>query len=147
MEELDNIVLGEIKKLALASDYINQIRTEKKEKNNTVNKVDLLKVEIAKVDEQISRFMDLYGIGKFTIDQVSQKVDPLNEQRQALEKELESITADTGELSDEELNDILRTFDEVLERGDLNEIRLAISTLIYYIELDEDDVYIHWRFS
>lgn len=147
MEDLDNIVLGEIKKLALAPDYINQIRTDKKKENNTVNKIDLLKAEIAKIDDQISRFMDLYGIGKFTIDQVSQKVDPLNEQRLGLEKELESITANTGELSDEELNTILSTFDEVLERGDLNEIRLAISMLIYYIELDEDDVYIHWKFT
>lgn len=147
MEELDNIVLNEIKKLALAPDYIDQIRTDKKKKTNAVNKVDLLKAEITKVDEQISRFMDLYGIGKFTIDQVSQKVDPLNEQRQALEKELESITADTGELSDEELNEILSNIDEVLERKDLNEIRLVISSLIYYIELDNDDVYIHWKFA
>ena len=123
------------------------IRQEKNDKNDTPNKVEILTNEIAKIDEQISRFMDLYGIGKFTIDQVSSKIDPLNEQRKGLEKELESLNATTGELSEEETIEIASSFAEVLDRGELNEIRLVIESLIYYIEIDEEDVYIHWRFS
>lgn len=147
MEELDNIVLGEIKKLALDPEYINHIRDKKKEETNSASKVDILKDEIAKLDEKISRFMDLYGEGIFTTEQVASKVEPLNEQRRGLEKELESITADSEELTFDEITDILKSFAEVLERGDLDEIRLVISSLIYYIELDEDDVYIHWKFA
>jgi hypothetical protein len=91
--------------------------------------------------------MDLYGIGKFTIDQVSGKIDPLNEQKQALEKELENINADSEVMTEEEVIGVLNTFDEVMERGDLDEIRLIITTLIYYIEIDNEDVYIHWKFA
>lgn len=91
--------------------------------------------------------MDLYGIGKFTIDQVSSKVDPLNEQKNALLKELDSIRGESGVLTEEEAIAIIETLEEALERGDFNEIRLIIESLIYYIELDEDDVYIHWKFA
>lgn len=147
MTELDNIVLDEIKKLAMDPEYMHEIRRDKNEKSNEPNKIDIIKAEIAQLDEQISRFMDLYGIGKFTIDQVSGKIDPLNEQKQALEKELESINADSEVMTEEEVIGVLNTFDEVMERGDLDEIRLIISTLIYYIEIDEEDVYIHWKFA
>lgn len=145
MHELDEIVFNEIRKLSIDPNYIGEIKSNKN-KTDDVNKVDLIKKEIRKLEDQISRFMDLYGIGKFTIDQVSGKVDPLNEQKQNLEKELESITSDSGVLSEEDTIEIVKSFGDILDRGDLHEIRLAIESLIYYIEIDGDDVYIHWRF-
>lgn len=147
MGELDTIVIDEIKKLASYPEYIHDIRREKNEKSDAPNKIDILKKEIEKIDEQISRFMDLYGIGKFTIDQVSGKIDPLNEQKKGLEKELESLNADADTMTEEEVREIVSTFAEVLERGDLDEIRLVIESLIYYIELENDDVYIYWKFA
>ena len=147
LPELDEVIFNEIRKLATDPEYFNAIRQEKKDNNNEPNKIEILETEIKSLNEQISRFMDLYGIGKFTIEQVSDKVDPLNERRSALEKELESLNATSEELSQEETIEIATTFSDVLDRGDLNEIRLAIESLIYYIEIDEDDVYIHWKFA
>ena len=147
LPELDQIVIDEIKKLATDPEYFHMIRRKKNETSDTPNKIEILESEIKSIDEQISRFMDLYGIGKFTIDQVSSKIDPLNERRAGLVKELESLNATTGDLSEEETLEIATSFAEVLDRGDLNEIRLAIETLIYYIEIDNDDVYIHWKFA
>lgn len=147
MGELDNIIFDEIKKLAVDPDYIRNYKNVKNSNSDTPNKIEILKAEIAKLDDQISRFMDLYGIGKFTIDQVSSKVDPLNEQKKALEKELESLNVTTQTMSDEETIQIATEFLDVLESGDLNKIRLGLEALIYYIEIDEDDVYIHWRFE
>lgn len=147
LPELDEIIISEIKKLATDPEYFHMIRREKSKKSDTPNKIEILETEIKNIDEQISRFMDLYGIGKFTIDQVSNKIDPLNERRKGLEKELESLNATVGSLSEEETLEIATTFADVLDRGDLNEIRLAIESLIYYIEIDNDDVYIHWKFA
>ncbi len=145
-QELDGIVFGEIKKLAMDPEYIKSLQAESLKKSDATNKVAVIQKEIDKIDEQISRFMDLYGIGKFTVDQVSQKVDPLNEDRKRLEKELESINAQTGRLTEEDTIELVTSFEEVLERGDLDETRLVIESLISYIELDNEDVYIHWRF-
>lgn len=146
-EELDEIVFNEIRKLALYPDYMQTLRQEKTERTEEPNKIDIIRKEIENIDGQISRFMDLYGIGKFTIDQVSAKVDPLNDRRNALEKELNSIVTDSGGISEEEAIEIIQSFDEVLEAGDFDGIRFVIESLIYYIELDEDDVYIHWKFA
>ena len=138
--------INEIKQLALDPDYIRNAQSEKLKKSDAPNKIVIIKKEIENLDAQISRFMDLYGIGKFTIDQVSNKIDPLNEKRLGLEKELESLNASTGELTEEETLQIVKNFEEALERDDFNEIRLIIETLIYYIEIDNEDVYIHWKF-
>ena len=146
MDDLNNLVFEEIRKFALDPEYIRTAQTEGKKDSDNQSKIDIIKKEIEKLDEQISRFMDLYGIGKFTIDQVSQKVDPLNEERNKLEKELESLTSDTAEITIEETIEIVKDLDEILARNDFNEIRMMIELLISYIELDDEDVYIHWKF-
>ena len=52
----------------------------------------LIKNQIAKIDEQKSRFMDLYGLGEFTIDELQKKTQPLNQQKADLEKELKALS-------------------------------------------------------
>lgn len=147
MEVLDEIVLNEIKKLAIDPEYINTLKEAAPVETETPDKIKIIQDEIVSIDEQISRFMDLYGIGKFTIEQVSQKIDPLNDRRSALEKELAKLNSERGAIDEEKVTEILNSFEDVLERGNFDEIRLVIESLIYYIELDNDDVYIHWKFA
>lgn len=147
MEVLDELVLNEIKKLAVDPDYLKTLKESAPVDSEATDKIKILQEEIINIDGQISRFMDLYGIGKFTIEQVSQKIDPLNDRRSALEKELAKLNSERGAISDERVAEIIDSFEDVLERGDFDEIRLVIESLIYYIELDNDDVYIHWKFA
>ena len=119
---------------------------EKKNKTDAPTKIDILRNEIENIDAQISRFMDLYGIGKFTIDQVSGKIEPLNERKFGLERELNQLNAETGAITEEEALEVINSFGDILDRNDFNEIRLALETLIYYIEIDDETVYIHWKF-
>jgi site-specific DNA recombinase len=146
MEELDEIVFNEIRKLAKDPAHITNLREEKKKNTKDPSKIDILRNEIEKIDDQISRFMDLYGIGKFTIDQVSGKVDPLNEQRRNLERELNQLNAEAGIVTEGEAIEIIESFGEILDRGDFDEIRFTLETLISYIELGDENVYIHWKF-
>ena len=147
LPELDALIINEIRKLETDPEYFNLLKNSKTKNPDEPNKIEILTKEIQSIDEQISRFMDLYGIGKFTIDQVSNKIDPLNEQRNALEKELESLNATTEGLTEEETIEIVKSFSEVLDRGNLDEIRLVIESLIYYIEIDTADIFIHWKFA
>ena len=147
MVELDEAVFNEIRKLAVSPEYIHEIKASKKVDTDVETKVKIIDSEIKKINEQISRFMDLYGIGKFTIDQVSGKVDPLNDQKRALETERDKLTATEGTLSEEEALEIVESFEEAFDSGDFVAIRSIIESLIYYIELDNDDVYIHWKFA
>lgn len=143
---LDQIIIDEINKLATDPEYYNEIRDKEARKTDAPNKIKILKGEIKSIDEQISRFMDLYGIGTFTIEQVSEKIAPLNERKTGLEKELESLNVTKEKMTKEETIKVATEFSQILDRGVLDEIRLAISTLISYIEVDDEDVYIHWRF-
>ncbi len=147
MTNLDNIVLDEIKKLSLEPEYINTIKERETSKQDTSNKADILKKEIRKIEEQVSRFLDLYGLGAFTIEQVTAKVQPLNQRKQDIEQELIELVTDETILSEDETREIVRNFDKVLERSDFNEIRMTIDSLVRYIELNDDTVYIHWKFT
>ncbi len=147
VSELDEIVLGEIKKLALNPEYIRQVQDQRIEKSDSAEQIKVLKKEIKKIDEQISRFMDLYGIGQFTIEQVMGKVDPLNLQRYALNNQIEHLSRTPGQLSEEETLEILSTIDEVIDGGEFEDIRKMIESLIFKIELDDDNIYIHWKFA
>lgn len=147
MKELDDIVINEIRKLAIDPECINEIRQKKSAGTDTAAKIMILKNEIQKLDDQISRFLDLYGTGRFTIEQVGDKVELLNTKKQQLNQELKELTAESDLLSEEEAADIVRSFESVLEGGDFGEIRLVIESLIRYIDLDGDDICIHWRFA
>ena len=108
MDDLDQYVFAEIKKLKLHPEMIEEIRKNKQDKNtDEPNKIAIIEKEIDSIDTRISRFMDLYGEGIFTIDQVNSKVKPLNEQRNGLQKELESLNAVAGRLSVEEAIEII----------------------------------------
>lgn len=146
MEILDEIVLDEIKKLALEPDCIHEIKRENFSQAD-MDKETILKKEIVKIDTQISRFMDLYGIGKFTAEQLTGKTEPLNEQRKKLEAELQALTADKSNMTEDDVFEIVSTFNDILERGKYEEIRLVIESLIDRIDIDDDNVYIHWKFA
>lgn len=147
IEKLDNVVFDEIRKLETDPEYYHQIRKEKIERSDISDKVNVLEKEIAKLDDQISRFMDLYGIGKFTVDQVAAKIDPLNEERTKLVRELHEITTQDDEMTEEDVREIVDSFGDILDRGDFNEIRLTIESLIDHIEVDNDIIMIHWKFA
>ena len=72
--------------------------------------------------------------------------EALNEERAKLQKELDALTVETGELTEEETIRIVQDLDDILERNDFNEIRQLIDLLIDHIEIDNEDVYIHWKF-
>lgn len=148
MDELDKIVFDEIRKLAFDPQYYDDVKKDQKaEQSDDDDKIAILERKIENIDDQISRFMDLYGIGKFTIDQISDKIDPLNDSRQNLQKELDALNAAAGRLNEDETMKILQSFDEVIETGDFDEIRTLIESLINRIVIDNDDVYIYWNFA
>lgn len=145
--ELEKVVFDEIQKLVVNPDYIRQVQKQRIEKSDAADQIKILRKEIKKIDEQISRFMDLYGIGQFTIEQVMGKVDPLNVQRYALNNEIEKLSRTPGQLTEEEALKILDTVEDAFEGGDFKEIRHIVESLIRRIELDEENVYIHWTFA
>ena len=147
VEELDNIIIDEIKKLAIDPSYIHEIKTHHQQTDEIIQKTKIIQDKIADLENQISRFLDLYGKGRFTFEQLDKQIIPLEEQKNKLNEELESLAdEETESMSEDEAIEIIESFEEALERGNFDEIRGIITSLINHIDIDNDDITIYWNF-
>ena len=145
--ELDNIIIDEIKKLAIDPSYIHDIKSHHQQTDEIIQKTKIIQEKIADLETQISRFLDLYGKGRFTFEQLDKQIIPLEEQKNKLNEELESLAdEETESMSEDEAIEIIGSFEEALERGNFDEIRGIITSLINHIDIDNDDITIYWNF-
>ena len=144
MEVLEAAILGEIHKLAIDPERIEQVR-ENRPVSDVTEKIKAITSEIAKIDTQISKMMDLYALGTIDLDVISDKVASLNNSKTALTKELDSMNVpDTKDImTAEQIRSLASLMKDDLP---LEDKRNIVQSLIYYIEIDEDNITIHWKF-
>jgi site-specific DNA recombinase len=143
-EELDLAILFELNKLALDPEYVCHVR-QNKPKNDVNEKIKSITSEIEKINSQISKLMDLYALGTIDMDVISTKVTELNKTKAALQRELDNLDVpDTDEMTVEEIQSIAAMMND--EKLTLQDKRNIIQSLIYYIEIDNEEVHIHWKF-
>lgn len=147
-DELEAIVFGEIRKLSTDPDYREKMREEILQEREADESIQIIKKEIAALSSQISNYMDLYSINRLTLQEVDDKIAPLAEKRDKLETDLRILTKPAEDaLSPEEVEEIVDSFSDILDRGDLDEIRLTLTTLIKKIVITGDNVEIYWNFA
>ena len=132
-EDLDALILDEIRKLSLEPISV-------KRKHNESNKSATIRKELARIDRQRSRLLYLYQTEQYTIEELNTVIEPLNRQKQRLENEL------SNQRDIEDVQRIITSFDDVLALGNRDQVRIIINALIDKIELDGEDVFIHWSF-
>lgn len=144
-EELDEAILAEIKRLAVDPDYINHVRNNKPADDVTQKRKSITS-EIEKINTQISKMMDLYAMGSIDMDMISTKVAELNKSKNALQKESDSLDAPAteNEMTFEEIRNLASLMED--ETLDLVDKRNIIQSLLYYIEIDNENILIHWKF-
>jgi site-specific DNA recombinase len=144
--DLDFMIISAITQLALDPNYIEQMRDEKPV-NDVSEKIKTIKAEIESIASQISNMMDLYSLGNMPLDVINQKVSALNETKTALEKELDSLdvpeTDDDG-MSIEQIQNLAELIND--KELTLEEKRSIVQSLIYYIEIDGENIDVHWKF-
>lgn len=145
VDDLDEIVFGEIRKLSLDPESLEEtMETDHNAKND---REEMIRSEIKKINDQCSRFLDLYGLGKWSVEQLFEKTDQLNECRERLEAELADLEMEKEErMSEIRIRELITSFDDVLKAGTGDELRVLVETLIDRIEIDGEDVIIRWRF-
>lgn len=143
LSALTDLVFNQIKQLALDPDYMHEL----KEDNSEDDRPNIIKAEIDKIDTKMSKLMDLYIMDTMSKEVLTDKVHELNEQKTKLEAELDSIRAEqNSKLTKDQISHIVEDFPEVLNRGDFEEIRTVIGELIEKIDIDNEDITIHWNF-
>ena len=144
MDVLEAAILGEIHTLAVDPERIEQVR-ENRPVSDMTEKIKSITSEIAKIDTQISKMMDLYALGTIDLNVISDKVAELNKTKTALSKELDSLNVPDNKdvMTAEQVRSIAALMKDDLP---LEDKRNIVQSLIYYIEIDEDNIIIHWKF-
>lgn len=146
IDELTDLVFGEIKKLALDPEYLGRIETEKDDRQN--DDAEVIRSEIAKIESQIDRLLDLYTVGSIPVAVVQSRIGALNDKRTDLEDQLFEIEQkEKDRPSIEATMEKVRSFEEILQNGDFDQIRDVLASLISFVEIDGPDVTIHWNFA
>lgn len=144
MSELDALICAEIEKLALDDNFLDEDRKI----DSRRSEASILALEIERLDDQILRLMDLYSLGSIPLDLLQQKTEGLKKQKESLEEMRRNAEMANGNvLNRRDMAEKVKSFGDVLKRGNLAEIRALLSALIERIELDGDDVTIYWRFN
>lgn len=136
MDALDRLIFDEILKLDFTSE-IKHAKSDAKSEKNTILK------QIERFDTQIDKLLDLYALGNIPVGTLQAKVDKLNEQKTALEAELDRPKQ---KLSPDRVSEIANSFQAILDDGDFDEVRSVIADLIEKIEIDGDNITIFWSF-
>ena len=134
MDELNDLILGEIRKLKL-----NPVKQKKKQDDTKP-----IRAEIEKLDDQISKLMDLYSIGSVPLDVLQKKIHDLSDRKNSLEQ---TLVEPKPHLNRKEMMKRINSISDILEEGDLAQIRNLIGILIDRIVLDGEDIIIHWNFD
>lgn len=145
VETLDEIVFNEIKKLAIDPEYLKVLRKES-EKVTDQQQIKAIEDELKSINAQLSRFMDLYGLGTYDMEQLDSKTKPLTEKKLKLQKELMNLQEESKHKTDKEVLKMVESFEEALKNGTLQDRRAIIEALINRIDIDNEDITIHWNF-
>ena len=144
--DLDAMIISAITQLSYDTEYIAQMKHEKPV-NDVGEKIKTINAEIENIASQISNMMDLYALGNMPLDVINQKVTALNDRKTSLEKELLSL--DVPDTDEEGMTiEQIQSLASVMNNKDLSldEKRKIVQSLIYYIEIDNEDILIHWKF-
>lgn len=139
-EKLEEAVLGEIAKLAFDPDF----KPKRKEAPDACRP---LEAQIAKIDRQVSRLIDLYASGEFSADVLSEKAASLRETRQKLENRLLALKVENSSPSVQNVRKTLSGFSDAIEAGTPEQLKMIIRELIDRIEYADDDLVIRWKFE
>lgn len=136
-KELEDAVFGEIRKLRLEPSAAAAVSDD----------TETLSVRIVELQKQIERLIDLYAVDSLSRGTLEGKIKALNDQKIALEKEIERIRQKQQErLTRSDAVSLCNSFDSILDGGDFAEIRSVLSALIEKIVLDGDNITIFWKF-
>ena len=141
-KNLEKLVLDEINKLKSDPDYIDKIHKSVDESE----KAKLIEKQLKTIKNQISNLMDLYSLGTINMNDIKDKIEPLNEKRTALEGTLEKLKTNTFRKSKQEIFNLVDELQNAIETNDSYTTNVMLNELVEKIFIDKEDVVIHWNF-
>ena len=139
--QLEEIIINEIKKLALDPVYLAETISATTPEDTTAG----IRDRLDEISKQTSKLLELYQLGFTDITEISSKLNALKDEKEKLEKLIENQTIKPS-LSKIDARKQLEDFTDIAENGSPEEIYQVIHSLIDRIEILNDDIKIFWSF-
>lgn len=143
IDDLDNLVILEINKVAENPSIINDIEKGMKNEDMPVD-VNKLAKRIDELNRQISNLVDLYQLGNIPMDLLSDKISALDKEKELIQNRIDTVSCVSNKNIENFLFSINR-FKEEFENADLQTRRLLVSSLIKAVHINDLNVSIEWR--
>lgn len=143
VEQLDTMIIDEIKKLALDQSAFESMVTELREA--TPDELDGYEERLEEIERQISRLLNLYQLGIMEISEFQDRITDLKEEKEKIQAEMERQEASAA-MPLEIAWKHIATLSSVLENGDTEEVHKIIHTLVDKVVVLNNDVTIYWSF-
>lgn len=143
VEQLDTMIIDEIKKLALDQSAFESMVTELREA--TPDELDGYEERLEEIERQISRLLNLYQLGIMEISEFQDRITDLKEEKEKIQAEMERQEASAA-MPLEIAWKHITTLSSVLENGDTEEVHKIIHTLVDKVVVLNNDVTIYWSF-
>lgn len=142
-EELENLILSEIRKLSLDPSLIDSMAAAVPDPEDDAA---VISRRIADIDTQSSRILDLYQIGTVELSSVSSRLAALKAEKDALLQELDALDTKKPRLSAAEAKAAAASLDDVLDGGSPEDRQRLVRSLIDQIAVADEAVEIRWGF-
>lgn len=144
IEDLDKLVIDQIIALKYSPHKIDLI-VENKSSVPSVSDADMVKKRIQEIENQMDRIMDLYQIGSLPIENISDRIKKLQNEKDALQNNLEAdrIEQQSSE-SIERFRQLVAGIEDVLNEP-VEKKRLYIGEIVRSITINGQNVSIDWR--
>ena len=148
VDVLDELIFNEIRKLELDPELISSLRnhSDESEKLEHDSKRQAILSQMNIINRQRRRYLELYGLDTFSPEELQDMIEPLTEQAEKLQEELDRMDKNQPVISDRHAQAIVNGFSDILKRGRYEEIRAVIEALVQKIVIEGDDIEIYWRF-
>lgn len=143
VEELDQIVIGEILKLSLDRSYFDSMVNDMCDTPS--DELDGYQERMDEIDRQINRLLNLYQTGIMELSEIQERISDLKEEKGKIQAEIERLKASTSIPLDIAWNHIT-SFSSIIESGDTAEIHRIIHSLVDKVVVLNYDVTIYWSF-
>lgn len=131
-DELDRLVLDQVRSLVLDPEALGE---------SVPAPARDYAGELSALRKKRDRLVDLYASGTIDREDLSRRLDPLDRQ-------ISSVLEDQARPAPAaEARQAISSFGEYLDAGTKEEARLLVLALIDRIEIDGQDVFIHWKFK
>lgn len=144
---LDKVITDMI--LAMSNDQNEFLKVLTGENNSTAAdmKIAALQGRLKDIENQLGRLLDLYQIGSFPLEEIAERSRKLGEEQNHIIAEIEAVSANKKQKSVKEAQGLLADAEYVLSSDDMNAKQEYIRSLIEYIDIDDEELTIHWTFS